>query len=300
MSSRTRLLSLTIALVLGLGSSHRAQEYSQAVTGSYVFPALNVAYVKSGSWEGKLDVYSRKDASGPQPTLIYFHGGAACCSAKENAFFFLLPYLERGWNVVNVEHRLAGVTLAPTALQNCLCAVRWVIHNAGKYGFDTSKLVISGESSGGWFAVATGLGVRLPGWDEVCPGTEDPKVAAVVNWYGNWDLADVLEGQNRKGYAAGWVANLPNPLEVARSMSVLPFRTPDLPAVISIHGDADSTVPYTQSVRLHEALKVAGVPQELITISGGKHGGFSREEHRRAFAAIDAFLARRGFQLAET
>jgi acetyl esterase/lipase len=204
--------------------------------------------------------------------------------------------LESGWNVINLEHRLPGVTLAPAALQNCLCALRWIVRNAREYNFDTNKLVISGSSSGGWFAVAVGLGVRPDNWDQACTGSEEPAVAAVVNWYGNWDLADVLQGPNSKPYAPGWVRNLPNPLEVARSLSPLPLRHSGIPPVISIHGDADPTVPYTQSVRLHQALKAGAITEEMITIPSGKHGGFNREENQRAFAAIMAFLANLGIR----
>lgn len=288
--------TLAAALVLGCGAPAHAQNHSSGMRHPYRM-SLNVTYMKSGSWEGKLDVYSRRDAPGPVPTIVWIHGGGPTGGAKEYALFYLLPYLERGWNVVNVEHRLAGATLAPAAVQNTACALRWTIQNAKEYGFDTSKLVISGDSSGGWFAVAVGLGVRPNGIEGACKGGEEIKVAAIVNWYGNWDLADVLEGPNAKPYAPGWVSNLPNPLEIARSLSPLPLRGTDLPAVISIHGDADGTVPYSQSVRLHDALKAAGVRQELVTIPGGRHGGFSREEHQRAFAAIDAFLAQLGIRL---
>ena len=31
-------------------------------------------------------------------------------------------------------------------------------------------------------------------------------------------------------------------------------------------------MPYTQSVRLHKALTDSGVPNELMTMPGGKHG----------------------------
>jgi len=256
----------------------------------------NVTYLKTDSWEGRLDIYSQVDGVIARPTLVFIHGGNSLGGSKETATFSVIPYLELGWNVVNVEHRLAGVTLAPAALQNCLCALRWIVRNAREYGFDTTKLVVSGSSSGGWFAVAAGLGVRPDGWEEACPGSEDPKVAAIVNWYGNWDLADVLEGSNKKPYAPGWVRGLPNPLEVARTLSPIPFRRSDLPAVISIHGDADPTVPYTQSLRLHDALRKARVPEELITVKGGQHGGFSRDENQRAYAAIEAFLTRQGIQ----
>jgi acetyl esterase/lipase len=287
--SYRRTLVVT-ACVVACAVPALAQSYSRAIAARYrVVP--NITYLKSGVWEGRLDVYSRVDAPGPWPTIVWIHGGDSMSGSKESAILNLLPYLEWGWNVVNIEHRLPGVTLAPAALQNSLCALRWVIRNSSEYGFDTAKLVISGTSSGGWFAVAAGLGVRPDGWEQACPGSEVPKVAAIVNWYGNWDLADILQGPNSKPYAPGWVRNLPNPLEVARSLSPLPFRS-GVPPVISIHGDADPTVPYTQSVRLHQALKAAGVREEMITIPRGKHGGFSRDENQRALAAIEAFLVR--------
>jgi hypothetical protein len=36
------------------------------------------------------------------------------------------------------------------------------------------------------------------------------------------------------------------------------------------------------------------VPQKLVTIPGGKHGGFSREENERAYKEVDAFLKANG------
>jgi acetyl esterase/lipase len=255
----------------------------------------NLTYVKSGVWEGKLDVYSRITPPAPAPTLVWMHGGSMLGGTKDGALFSLLPYLELGWNVVNVEHRLPGVTLAPAALGNVLCALRWTIRNANDFNIDVNQIVVSGASSGGWFAVASGLGVRPTGWSEACPGPEEPKVAAVVNWFGNWDLADVLQGPNSKPYAPGWVRGLPNPLDVARALSPLPLRQ-GAPPVISVHGDADQTVPYSQSVRLHQALRNAHVPEKLVTIPGGGHGGFSRADNQRAFAEVEAFLAANGLK----
>ena len=100
--------------------------------------------------------------------------------------------------------------------------------------------------------------------------------------------ARILQGPNKKPYAAGWIQNLPNPMEIARMLA--PVVNPSSPPTISIHGDADPTVPYTQSVRLHEALKSAQVKEQMITIPDGKHGGFTRAENERAYAAIEDFL----------
>ncbi len=43
-------------------------------------------------------------------------------------------------------------------------------------------------------------------------------------------------------------------------------------------------------MRLHEALVKAGVPNQLLTIPGGKHGGFTNEERLRIFTTIRQFL----------
>jgi acetyl esterase/lipase len=274
-------LLLCIPAVKGFG-----QNFSRGIAANYRI-AADVTYMKSGAWEGKMDIYARRGA-GPQPTLIWIHGGSMPAGTKDGQLFSLMPYLESGWNVVNLEPRLQGVTLAPATLQNTWCALRWVIHNAAMYGFDPTKIVISGASSGSWFAVTAAMTPQFEHWDEACAGNEIPRVAAVVNWYGNWDFADILQGANKKDYAAGWVQNLPNPLEIARMLA--PVVNASTPPTISIHGDADPTVPYTQSVRLHEALKAAHVKEQMITIPGGKHGGFSRAENERAFAAIEAFL----------
>jgi dipeptidyl aminopeptidase/acylaminoacyl peptidase len=63
------------------------------------------------------------------------------------------------------------------------------------------------------------------------------------------------------------------------------------PPVISIHGDADPTVPYQHAIRLHQALEKEGVKNLLVTVPGGKHGGFPPPENLRAFTSIREFLA---------
>jgi dipeptidyl aminopeptidase/acylaminoacyl peptidase len=105
---------------------------------------------------------------------------------------------------------------------------------------------------------------------------------------------DLLDGENMKGYAVEWLGSLVDRTEVARRVSPREYVRAGLPPIITIHGDADPTVPYAHAVHLHEALSEAGVPNELVTIPGGGHGGFGAEEDARAYAAIEAFLTRHG------
>ena len=180
-------------------------EWAAHATNEYqVFP--NVTYLVASNWEAKLDIYKRRDTTGPQPTLIFFHGGGWVQGSKEQSQLSLMPWLEMGWNVVNVEYRLGRVALAPAAVEDGLCALRWIATRAKDYDIDPSRLVTSGESAGGHLSLTTGMIPESAGLDRQCPGIPLPKVAAIVDWYGITDVAELLDGVNRKPYAVQWLA----------------------------------------------------------------------------------------------
>ncbi len=266
-------------------ATHAANEYQ-------VFP--NITYLTANNYDARLDVYKRHDATGAQPTLIWIHGGGWVGGTKESSLMSLMPWFEMGWNVVNVEYRLARVSPAPAAVEDCLCALRWVAAQAKTYDFDTSRLVVSGDSAGGHLSLTTGMIPESAGLDRECPGVPLPKVAAIINWYGITDVNDLLDGPNRKSYAVAWLGSMPNREEIAKRVSPLTYVRPGLPPILTIQGDADPTVPYSHGVRLHEALRKAEVPNQLLTIPGGKHGGFTPEERTKIYLTIREFLAANG------
>ena len=260
----------------------------------------NVTYLTANNFEAKLDVYTVRGATSPNPTLIYIHGGGWTGGTKEASSLTFLPFLQMGWNVVNVEYRLARVSLAPAAVEDCLCALRWVYRNAKQYNIDLTKLVVTGNSAGGHLALTTGMVPATAGLDRQCPGTETLKVAAIINWYGITDVVDLLDGPNMKTYAVQWLASLPNRDEVARRVSPLNYVRAGGVPVLTVHGDADPTVPYTHAVRLKQALDKAGIANELVTIPGGRHGGFNRDETIRIYGAIRQFLVKQGVMAGST
>lgn len=260
----------------------------------------NITYATANNTELKLDLYLPRDRSVPLPTLILFHGGGWVAGMKERNVFWLLPYLSMGWAVINVEYRIAQNSLAPAAVEDCRCALRWATDNAGRYNLDASKFVLTGTSAGGHLALITGMLPALNVFDRQCPtndstrwakGTEpETKVAAIVNWFGITEVADLLDGPHAKHYAIEWFGSMSNRLELARQVSPLNYVRAGLPPIITIHGDQDNIVPYHHAVQLHAALDKAGVPNQLVTIRGGKHGGFNRQDFVNSFATIREFL----------
>jgi acetyl esterase/lipase len=255
----------------------------------------NVTYLTASNFEAKLDVYKRRDTTGPQPTVIYMHGGFWAAGTKEGSLMSLMPWMEMGWNVVNVEYRLARVAVAPAAVEDCMCALRFIATHAKDYDIDTTKIVLTGESAGGHLALTTGIIPETAGLDRECASTTPmPKVAAIVNWFGITDVYDVIDGPHRANAAMQWFGSIPNREDVARRVSPLTYVRSGIPPILTVHGDADTTVPYQHAVRLHEALNKAGVTNQLVTIPGGKHGNFTPEERTRIYSSIREFLAKNG------
>jgi acetyl esterase/lipase len=297
-------LALSILVVLSLVAPAVAQPAPDLQSAVELFQKVrtvaNVVYARSNGWEGKLDVYAQRTPpnSGPVPVVIFIHGGGWVQGTKEgSALQGVLPYVAMGYSVVNVEYRLANVSLAPAAIEDCRCALRWVFAHAKDYNFDTSRLVVAGASAGGHLALTTGMIPTSAGFDRSCQTRDEPRVAAIVNFFGIADVADLLDGPNKKPfpeswpYTVQWLGNQPNRADLARVSSPLTYVRPGVPPTITIHGDADPLVPYTHSVRLQELLQKAGVAHEFITIPGGGHGNFSTPEWQRAYAAIEKFLA---------
>lgn len=254
----------------------------------------NVTYLTASNWEAKLDLFVTRTPEKPLPTLIFIHGGGWTAGTKEGRDLAVLPYLDMGMNVVNVEYRLARVAPAPAAVEDCRCALRFVIQHAREYGIDVNRIVVAGDSAGGHLALTTGMLPASAGLDRQCPGPDNLKVAAIVNWYGIADVNELLDGPNMRAYAVAWLGSAPDRDAIAKRVSPLTYVRAGAPPILTIHGDADPTVPYTQSVRLHQALAAAGVVNELMTVPGGKHGIDCCDVTQRtnAYMKIREFLVR--------
>lgn len=102
-----------------------------------------------------------RTAGGPQPGIVYFHGGGwvmgdldthdTLCRHLANA---------AGAVVIAVGYRLAPEHVFPAAFDDAVAAVQYVAVHAAELGIDPARLAVAGDSAGGNLAAAVVLQAR--------------------------------------------------------------------------------------------------------------------------------------------
>ena len=251
---------------------------------------LNIVYAKVKDWEGKMDIYLPPKGNEPTPVVINIHGGGWNHGVKESQTGFN-TFFKIGFAVANIEYRLTGQATAPAAVEDTRCALICLIRNAKALNIDVNKIVIMGGSSGGHLGLMGGLLGNDHKFDANCIGVENIKVAAIIDKYGITDVWDWGYGTNITSKSATrWLGDKANDKKFAMSVSPITYVNKNSPPTFIVHGDADPTVPYQQSVDLHKKFVEAGVKTELITVPGGGHGKFEKEKNSEINKKIADFL----------
>jgi acetyl esterase len=110
----------------------------------------------------------RSDGSGPEPLLVFFHGGGFVVGDLEtHDGLCRLLCRDAGVHVMAIDYRLAPEHPAPAAIDDCYAAYRWALEHAAELGADPSRVAVGGDSAGGNLAavvcqLARHVGVELP------------------------------------------------------------------------------------------------------------------------------------------
>ena len=234
-----------------------------------------------------MDIY-KPAGKGPHPAMIVIHGGGWTGGAKASMVAnWVVRYLEKGFVVANVEYRLAAAATAPAAVEDALKAANFFFDNAKKYGVDPKRVAVTGGSAGGHLALMVGMTPKSAKLGKPV------KIRAVINFYGITDVDDQLHGPNMRKYAITWVPDGPERTAIARRVSPMTYVRKDVPPVLTLHGDADATVPYQHGINITKALNEAGAKAEMISVPKGIHG-FPKETQDRLYPQIFDFLKKHG------
>ncbi len=253
------LLLLTLAGLISLASGAEVKR--------------DVEYGRAGGERLLLDV-SVPEGAGPFPVAILVHGGGWRKGDKGGSdqpgngaditpWFGPLTQANYVWFSIN--YRLAPQHRWPACFEDLQAAVRWVKAHAAEYKGDPKRIALFGHSAGGHLVTLLATQSK-----------EDTRVQAVVACAPVTDHEQQL-GKNG-GLGDGLQALLGRPKEVTpealqalRAISPINRVKAGMPPVLLLHGEADKTVPLSQSVSFQKRLVSAGVPCELMALKNAPH-----------------------------
>ncbi len=283
-------------LVFSIALCVNAQTKDTIIKKPITFPKnyvaqLDVVYTKVKDWEGKTDLYLALSEPKPTPVIINIHGGGWKSGSKDTQGGFS-PFFKAGFAVANMEYRMSDQAKAPAAIEDTRCMLVYLIQNAKKLNIDPNKIIIMGGSAGGHLALMGGLLGNDHRFDRNCLGTENIKVAAIIDKYGIMDVWDWTYGPDHKSSSpASWLGDNVKNEAFIKSVSPITYVTKNSPPIFIVHGDADPNVPYRQSVELYKKLQELGVKSEFFTVPGGLHGKFEKDKNTEINVAILKFIA---------
>ena len=259
-------------------------------------PAVTDIEIEGPDGPLPLRVYTPPGA-GPFRPLLFFHGGGWVVGDLDQADVDCRCLcVDTGSAVISVDYRLAPEHPFPAAPEDCYASLEWLAREAPSLGFDSSRIVVAGDSAGGNLAAAVTLMARERGGPRVArqvliyPVTDHSfdtgsySAFAEGYWMGREDMEWVWDLYLGDDAAAG--GDLRASVLRATDLSGLP------PAVVVTAG---CDVLHDEAVAYADRLQAAGVEVMVMPHPGQVHGFWScggvtslpREVNARIAAALD-------------
>ena len=241
----------------------------------------------------RADLYRPRTATAGAPMLVYVHGGGWVLGFRRWQGRVLIRRLVRsGWVCVSVQYRLSPWATWPDHIVDVKRAIAWAKRMAPGWGADPERVVVSGNSAGGHLAALAAL---TPGRAELEPGLGelDTRVAALVGWYGVYDLLDRAKAWPHGALRRLWELlvmkqRVGQARELFELASPLSHVTADSPPTLLVHGTLDTLVPIGSARAMQERYEeVAPGRCRLLEIEGAEHA-FEVFWSRRGALAVEA------------
>ena len=191
--------------------------------------------------------------------------------------------LNRGYTVFAVVHGSQPKFQIPEVMQDMHRAVRFIRHNAAKWGVDSNKLGVTGGSAGGHLSLVLGTQTDAalgPKKDDI--DRESSAVQCVACFFPPTDFlnygtnnADGVGFGILKGFKAAFGPESDTEegrKKLGREISPFYNVSSNTPPTLIIHGAADKLVPIQQSEIFINRAKEMGVDAKLDVREGKEHG----------------------------
>lgn len=278
----------------------------------------NIPYAGGGDRYQQLDIYRPLAHPGPQPIVLYVHGGGFRALSKDTHWIMALAFARAGYLVFNISYRLAPRHPFPAPLADTCAAYEWVVENAAAYGGDITRLAVAGESAGANLVSALTLATCFERPEPFARRVFDTGVTprATLPYCGLLEVSNPERfGQRRSlpvwvtsiinhcsdGYLRATDERAPDHLDLANPLTTLERAArqrlaPDrpLPPFFLAVGTRDPLLDDTR--RLERALNALDVACEARYYPGEIHAFHAlvwRKQARQAWRDTFGFLARR-------
>ncbi|MCR0983280.1 alpha/beta hydrolase [Roseomonas populi] len=120
-----------------------------------------------------IDWFPPPGGSGAVPLLVFLHGGFWRAGDKRVFSFLAEPFVAEGVAVALIGYELAPAVSVTRIAEQVAEAVAWLVKEAGRLGFDPSRITLSGHSAGGHLSAllsaAPPAGFGVPRFHGVMP-----------------------------------------------------------------------------------------------------------------------------------
>ncbi len=232
-----------------------------------------------------LDVYM-PEAEHP-PLIMWIHGGG--WQELNRDWNLIMPMVEYGYAVASVDYRYSDEGPFPTQMYDLKDALLYLKKHAADFGYDETKIVVSGDSAGGHLAVMMGVSAGNKDWEQE---GEDYSVQAVVDFCGAIRFPGGAGTPDSPVLKKLLGVPLDSKTAKVRAVAASPVSYIDgsEPPFLILHGSEDPVVSPKDPRALRNALEDAGVPVHMYFIPGGHHGLSGELVNRIICEFLDYYL----------
>ena len=236
---------LVLVLMLALTACASVQPlYFSAVNHSVpVVPVSSVEYAPGQS----LDVYRARGASGPAPVVLFFYGGTWRDGRREYYRFVGESLSRHGVLALVADYRKAPAHPFPAFMEDAASAAAWAKAHAAEFGGDPARIHLMGHSAGAHMVALLASDPRYLAARQLQPRD----FASVIGLSGPYDFLPITEVKVQRVFPdrERWPETQP-----------VNFVDGDEPPFLLLHGKSDRRVWDSNSERMAERLRAAGVP----------------------------------------
>jgi acetyl esterase/lipase len=246
----------------------------------------NIVYGKRVVYDNSLHVqlkmslikprnYYPYDRKSVLPVLVWLCGGAFTIMDRNAWIPELAWYAKRGFAVASVDYSVSAQSRFPDSIVDIKQAIRFLRAHAEEFDLDAGRIVLMGESAGGYLAT---LGAATESSTEFDKGEYleySSAVQAAVSFYPVADLGVLLnEGKQPEEKTFVVPPEMVFPIDSFLYPDTAKYITSDTPPLMLLHGDADTMVNISHSRHIYEALIKAGCSAELYILKGAGHADY--------------------------